>query len=78
MTTELRTENTYRKQAKDLGLLLSRRNGMYAIWHHLGGDDNGYQGWDIHPSCWHSHDYPLTLWDVAEVLQEEKQRALNS
>jgi hypothetical protein len=78
MTTELKTENTYRKQANDLGLQLSTKAGMYALLEYKDGCGGGYQGWDVHPSCWGRLDYPLTLWDVAEVLQDEKKRALNS
>jgi hypothetical protein len=72
------SETTLRNWANDLGLCLSRRDGMYHLWVHNDGWGGGYQGWDHHPSCWNSQVYPLTLWDVTQVLREEKKQALDS
>ena len=79
MTYEnIKSEATLRKQANGLDLKLSTRAGMYLLLEHKDGYDGGYQGWDIHPSCWGPLEYPLTLCDVAQILQDEKQQALDS
>ena len=46
---------------------ISQKAGMY--------NQDGSQGWDIHPSCW-GPNIPLTLCD--DRLQDEKQQALFS
>lgn len=78
MTKTIKTEQTYRKQATGLGLQLSTKAGMYALFEYKDGWGGGYQGWDVHSSCWGPLEYPLTLCDVAAILHEEKQRASNS
>ncbi|MCH1552589.1 MAG: hypothetical protein L7R84_03980 [Balneolaceae bacterium] len=72
------SERTLRRHAEGLNLQLSTRAGMYALFQYKYGYDGGYQGWDIHPSCWGPVEYPLTLCDVSQILQDEKQQALNS
>lgn len=79
MTYEnIKSEAALRKQANGLDLKLSTRAGMYLLLEHKDGCGGGYQGWDIHPSCWGPVEYPLTLCDVAQILQDEKQQALDS
>ena len=71
------SERTLRRHAEGLNLQLSTRAGMYLLLENKDGWGGGYQGWDIHPSCWGPVEYPLTLCDVAQILQDEQQ-ALDS